>query len=211
MRYRGEARRWTIACLGLFVAALAFAQSGGRLEDTKKSALAYLDSNQYDRAAAKFEEVWSQDQSDPSVAENLAIAYMNGQDRELRPELVDKAQEMMEAALKQGGAASFLVQHSHEKLGWLKGKVITDYCSGRLSISNGKLVYVAQARMGIKAHSFDITTNDIKVVIGPDSLGSFTIKTQDKKDNNYVMIPKSRVPADGGVIVTLLNRNLTVR
>ena len=79
------------------------------------------------------------------------------------------------------------------------------------TISNGKLVYVAQARMGIKAHSFDITTNDIKVVIGPDSLGSFTIKTQDKKDNNYVMIPKSRVPADGGVIVTLLNRNLTVR
>jgi hypothetical protein len=131
-------------CLSVAFGLPVFGQGDGRFYDAKRQATDYLDSGQYDRAAARFEEVWEKDQSDPYVAEGLAIAYLNGEDRRYHTELEAKAQRLVLEAIRLGGTATFLVQHSHEKFNGLKPP--NDYCSGKLSIKAGKLVFVAQAR-----------------------------------------------------------------
>jgi hypothetical protein len=191
-----------LAVMGLGLVSVLFGQSGGRFEETKRLALAYLDSNQYDRAAGKLEEIWQEDQSDASVAENLVIAYLNGLERLTHPEVEEKARELLHSALRAGGSATFLVQHSHGRFGFMDGKVITDYCGGRLSIGRGRLIYVAQARKGIEAHSFDLNADEIRVK-GPDGAGTFTIKSKDK---NYVMVPRSRIKPDAGLIMSILKK-----
>lgn len=98
------------------------AQNAGRFEDSKRLGLQYAASGKYDRAAAKFEEIWDQDQTDPMVAEYLSISYLNGDDRKDHPELQRKAFDLMEKSISLGGKATLLVHHSHEKLGWLQGE-----------------------------------------------------------------------------------------
>jgi hypothetical protein len=178
-------------------AAFAFGQSGGRFDGLKRQAIGYLDSNQYDRAAGKLEEVWEQDQSDSTVAEELAVAYLNGEDRAEHPDVEGKARVLLDQLVRGGERASFLVQHSHEKLTRLQGGSITDYCSGRLSIVAGKVTYVAQARKGVEPHSFSVALDEVQIK-GPDNSGSFHLKTKAK---DYTMIARSRVKSDGALIV----------
>src|SRR5205814_10448614 len=100
--------------LGIVCSVSSFSQSG-RFEEAKRRAAAYLDGGEYDRAAARLEEVWEQDQSDAAVAEGLAIAYLNGGDRTYRQGLEPKAQHLLQETIRLGGMATFIVQHSHGK------------------------------------------------------------------------------------------------
>lgn len=200
--------------LGIWIVAslpdpIAMAQGGGRFEEAKRQGLAYLDSSQFDRASARLEEIWEQDQSDPVVAESLAIAYMNGEDRAYRAGYESKIRDLLQRAVQMGGKASFLVQHSHEKVPFLQGKTISDYCSGRLSVSSDRLIFVAQARRGVEQHSFDLTAADLRIVpSGGDKLGGFHIKTKAK---TYSMVPRTRTRADGALVVSVLNQYLDPR
>ena len=207
MRPRQVAIR-ALILVGLSV--LIFGQSGGRFEETKRQALAYLESDQFDRAAGKLEEIWDQDQSDATVAEGLGIAYLNGEDRRYHPEIVTKVRALMEKAVANGGKATFLVQHSHEKLGFLQGKTINNYCSGSLSISRDRLIFVAHARKGIEPHSFDLGAGEFKIS-GPDAddkRGVFEIKAKSK---NYAMAPRTRIKSDGDLVLTIVQENFTAK
>jgi len=202
----------TTLLLGLPVLALSltpvlFGQSGGRFEDLKRIAQQYLDSNQFDKAAAKLEEVWEQDKTDPTVAENLGIAYLNGDDRRYNSSVVDKANKIMEESLKLGGKATFLVQHGHE------GKVAVivtggdslKYCDGKLSISHGKLTFVMKQIKGAEDHSFDATADQIKVT-GPTKTGGFKISRRvDNKWKDYSMQPRNGVKTDTDLILSLIH------
>jgi hypothetical protein len=208
----GRVFRWDQVSVGLCVAVLAAAaltaeQHGGRFEEAKRQAIAYLDSAQYDRAAGRYEEIWEQDQSDAAVAEGLAMAYLNGQDRPEHPQALDKARDLLKRSLSMGGRATFLVQHSHEKVAILQGRTVNNYCSGRLTVTPGRLVFVAQARKGVEEHSFDLTAADVHLTptSGGDSQGEFQIKT---KPRNYAMLPRTRLKADGVLISTFLQENL---
>jgi hypothetical protein len=184
----------------------AMAQNGGRFELTKRQALAYLESSQFDKAAGKLEDIWEQEKTDATIAEDLAIAYLNGEDRQLHDEVAEKAHALAEKAIKLGGRATFLVQHSHQ-LGVLQGKTIIDYCSGKLSISPGKLVFVAQAGKTADAHSFEMTAAEFTMTPS-DSIGAFQIKGVARKSKHYTILPRSRVKADGDWIVALINEHV---
>jgi hypothetical protein len=197
-----------VTLLGLAV--VSFGQSGGRFEDAKRMAQQYLDSNQFDKAAAKLEEVWEQDKTDPTVAENLGIAYLNGDDRRYHADVADKAGKIMEESLKLGGKATFLVQHAHE------GKVVKmvtggdslKYCDGKLSISHGKVAFVMKTLKGAEDHSFEATTDQIKVS-GPTSSGGFKISRRvDNKWKDYSMAPRNGVKTDTNLILALLREQL---
>lgn len=201
----------TILPLGLPVVLLSLApivlgQSGGRFEDLKRIAQQYLDSNQFDKAAAKLEEVWEQDKTDPAVAENLGIAYLNGDDRRYNSSVADKGAKIMEESLKLGGKATFLVQHAHEgkvtKL--VTGGDSLKYCDGKLSISKGKLTFVMKQLKGAEDHSFEATADQLKVS-GPTSSGGFKISRRvDNKWKDYSMAPrngeKKSLPLAGGLV-----------
>lgn len=67
------------------------AQSGGRFEEAKRMGMAYVQSEQFDKAAGRLEEVWEQDRSDPAVGESLALAYLNTEERRTLPQLQKQA------------------------------------------------------------------------------------------------------------------------
>src|SRR5205814_9347282 len=114
-------------------------------------------------SAARLEEVWEQDQSDAAVAEGLAIAYLNGGDRKYRQGLETKAQHLLQETIRLGGMATFIVQHSHGKFAVFQGKSINDYCSGKLSIQPGRVVFIAQPRKGAQEHSFEAAAEALRI------------------------------------------------
>src|SRR5258707_959430 len=87
-----------VALSCLLTGGSSLAQNTGRFEEGKRLGLQYIAGAKFDRAAGKFEEIWDQDQTDPLVAEYLAIAYLNGDDRKDHPELQRKAFELMQKA-----------------------------------------------------------------------------------------------------------------
>ncbi|HLK63079.1 MAG TPA: hypothetical protein VKU19_06545 [Bryobacteraceae bacterium] len=186
----------------------ALAQNGGRFEEAKRMAVSYLDSNQYDRAAGKLEEVWEQDQTDPAVAEYLGIAYLNGDDRRYNAAIEGKAQKALEQAIKLGGKATFLVRHPHGGIiGRVSGGDALDYCAGKLSISPGRVVFVMKALKGAEDHSFELKTSDILKINTPNAEGKFTIKTKPK---NYPFQPQTKNKADSDLLLSLIREHLGV-
>lgn len=183
-------------------------QNGGRFEDAKRIAQQYLDSNQFDKAAGKLEEIWEQDKTDPTVAENLGIAYLNGDDRRYNAEVTGKATRVMEESLKLGGKATFLVQHTHE------GKLLKDitggdslkYCNGKLSISRGKLAFVMNQLKGAEDHSFEAAAEQIKIS-GRDSAGEFKI-TRKPDNKSFTMVPRNGVKTDTAIVLTILHEQM---
>jgi hypothetical protein len=188
----------------VLAAGVVCGQTGGRFDAQKRQAVAYLDSSQFDRAAGKLEEVWDEDKSDLSVAEDLVLAYLNGDDRREHEDVERKARDLMDYLAKSGGSISFLVQHSHEKLGFISGSSVSDYCSGRLTITPDKLTYIAQARKGVLPHSFALGWDEIRLS-GPERSGAFSIKTKAK---NYTMITRTRIKSDGELVTTCLLQHL---
>ena len=132
--------------------AIAFAQQNGRFASLKSQAFEFFDRGQYEQVAGKLEEVWEQDQSDPKVAEYLGIGYLYGEHD------LAKAKPVMLAAIERGGQATFLVQHSHEKNSFLTGGTIDNYCDGKMSVSPGKVAFVAQSG----PHSVSFAPGDIR-------------------------------------------------
>lgn len=187
----------------------ALAQNSGRFDEAKRLGFIYLKDGKFDKAAGKLEEVWEmQNPPDAAVAEALAIAYLNGSDRESQPDLPQKAFDLMEKAIAGGGQATLLVQHSHERLGAIQGSTLTKYCSGRLSVKPGTLIFVAEAGEHPGEHSFELTPADLKDMgLNLDSSrGMFHIKTPKKGTYNFV--PKSGAKQDSEFFLSLIRKNL---
>jgi len=143
---------------------LAPAQTNGRYEEAKRMGMAFIQSEQFDRASGRLEEVWEQDQSDPNVGEFLALAYLNTEDRRALPKLEKQAYAIIRGLVTSGARVTFLVQHSHEKLGWLQGRELNQYCSGRLSLAGGHVVFVSDKGDKASQHSFDRDAGKIKSI-----------------------------------------------
>jgi hypothetical protein len=135
---------------------VALAQQHGRFAALKSQAFDLFQKAQYLQVAATLEEVWEQDQSDPKVAEYLAMGYLYGEKN------LKKASDVMAQALARGGQATFLVHHSHEHAVLLSGDVINNYCTGRISISHSGIAFIADS-------------TDHSVTFGPGELKDFRV------------------------------------
>jgi hypothetical protein len=189
----------------LVLAACCFAQ-GGRFAETKRLAFVNLESGNYNRASALFEEVWENEQPEAVVAESLAIAYLNCEERRYQPLFADKAADLMDQAIRLGGQASFLVHHSKEKLTWLQGRQFNDYCSGRLSLRSDRLVYITEKCYMHKSDPFDVAFDQIKKMSyrGKGKYGAFVIVL--RSGNQYVMAPRTKLRDDTEMLFELARK-----
>jgi hypothetical protein len=203
MRFVGKGPGF-ILCVTSFIVAACFGQNGGRFDALQNLAEDYLKNGQFDRAAGKLEEVWEQEKTDPVVAEKLAMAYLNGDDRRYRKEVFVKARVLQERAIALGGRATFLVRHSH-------GRISSglNYCGGKLSISPGKVVYVPQPVQGVEEHPFEIGSTTEKLdVTDADTSGEFKIKTKGK---NFTLKPRNGLKEDSDNIVALIRQHMSMK
>jgi hypothetical protein len=182
-------------------------QSGGRFEEAKRTGMSYIQSEQFDKASGRLEEVWEQDQSDPVVGEFLAIAYLNTEDRRSLPQYQKQAFAIIDKLVSSNAQVTFLVIHSHEKLGWLQGREMNQYCRGSLSIQKHRLIYVADKGEKKAQHSFDIDATQFKSITlhDNDERGTFELKL---KDGSYFMATRNRNQDEARVIVDLVRRQL---
>ena len=197
----------------LLPAASADAQNMGRFDAQVRSGLDYLRMGKYDRAAAELEPVWEAGGNSPLVAENLAISYLNGEERRYQPERETKAFEMMTAAITKGGKATFLVAHSHERMTFLQGNRMTKFCAGRLSISPGRLVYVSESGDRPGEHSFDVKAEEIKEIEQSfdKGKGMFRFKAKpaaSKKEIAMNLVPRTWTEKDAQFLILLVNRHV---
>jgi hypothetical protein len=180
-------------CVG---AALA-QQHTGRFAALVSKGLELIDAGRFVDALNVLEEVWEQDQSDPAVAENLAIAHLYG-GRDAR-----KAEQLMEAAIAAGGRASFLMQHAHERL-TLVSMDTSNFCSGRLSISRDRMTFTAAN----PAHSFSIQTGQLKEIKKNKWFGSsegvYHIRTSDKK--TYNLRPRTWSERETSLVMQMIEK-----
>jgi hypothetical protein len=203
------------AVLVLLLPLIAGAQGNGRLEEVKRLAIGYVESardgRQFDRAAAKLEEVWEQDQTDVAIAEGLAIAYLNGDDRQYNPAAETKAIALMEKALAAGGRATFLVKHSHEHLR-LTGRTITKYCAGKLSVRAGHLIYVGMPVATDPAHSFDLAAAEVQVGEPNRQDGMVQVKFRlEGRTETYSLLPRNGNARDGALIREFIRKSLGIQ
>lgn len=198
--------RTIFACAVLFAAEAVFAQSGGRFEESKRLGVSYIESGQFDKAAAKFEEIWEENQTDSLVAENLALAYLNGTNRRRDSSLVAKARDLMKKSVALGGRAPMLVLHSQEKMSMLQGREFTNYCSGTLFFRPGKMQFVvATCHSTAKPQPFDVGPSEVQELDYDGKKGAFKIKTKDK---TYHMAPRSFQREDADIIMDLAREYL---
>jgi hypothetical protein len=182
--------------LGVF-AICALAQNTGRLAELTAKGIACIDQGRFNDALNALEEVWEQDQSDPAVAENLAMAYLYA-DHDL-----NKAKTLAERSIEAGGKASFLVQHPHEKIGFASGDMV-EFCSGRLSISRERLLFTSKD----EHHSFVVQKGELKEIktnhVYGSSRGMYHIRTADKKTYNFR--PRTWSEEEQQLILQLVNK-----
>jgi hypothetical protein len=183
---------------------LVLGAQGGRFEQQKRLGFAYLKDGKYDNAAAKLEEIWDLDKSDPMVGEGLAIAYLNGSDRKANHEVVTKAYQMMEKALADGGKAVFVVLHSHERLSFLQGHELINFCSGQLQVRKDRISYVSESGDKGGQHSFDLPADSVKEIAANSDHLTFHIKGADGK--NFNMALRSRAPEDTDFLLSLAGK-----
>jgi hypothetical protein len=171
-------------------------QQTGRFADLKAQAFSAFDTGRYAEVAGKLEEVWEEDQSDPKVAEYLAMGYLYGE-RDL-----SKAQPLMEKAIALGGQATFLVVHSHERMGLLHGDLITEFCSGKMSVSPGKLTFIADRG----EHTVTISAAELKDFSVPGgAVGRIHIKSLDK---SYTFRVKTQSRGEAVLLGRIAEQNL---
>ncbi len=184
-------------CILLFTIRCGYAPAGaqttGRYEEAKRFGAAYIQSEQFDKAAGRLEEVWEQDESDPTVGENLAIAYLNSESRQTLAQFEKKAFALIEKLALSGASVSFLVQHSHEKLGWLQGRELNQYCRGRLSLQGETLTYVSARGDKAGQHSFKVTKEGLHDISWneDDARGTFKMKVR-LRDGTQTMFMATR-------------------
>ena len=187
-----------------------FAQGGGRFEEAKRMGFAYIQSEQFDKAAGRLEEVWEQDQSDPSVGEFLAAAYLNTEDKRALPKIQNQAFAIIDKLVSSGSRVTFMVQHSHEKMAWLQGRELNQYCRGRLSIANDRATYVSDKGEKVTQHSFDLGSGQLKHISlnQDDRRGTFQFSTP---SGNYFMATRNRNRDEARVIVELVRQQLRLK
>lgn len=186
--------------ISVFALALGgFSQTSGRFAELTAKGIASVDQGRFNEALNALEEVWEQDQSDPAVAENLAMAYLYA-DHDL-----PKARNLAEWSISKGGRASFLVQHPHEKVAFISGDM-ADFCSGRLSVSKERLVFTASEPL----HSFVVEKGQLKEIKANRLYGSsrsmYHIRTADKKNFNFR--PRSWSEQEQELILLLVSKNI---
>jgi hypothetical protein len=167
----------------------------------------YIQSEQYDKAAGRLEEVWEQDQSDPAVGEYLALAYLNTEDRPSLPANQVQAFAIIHKLAADGSQVSFAVLHSHEKMGWLQGREFNQYCRGRLSLRPKRLIFVAEKGEKPTQHSFDIDIAELKSVAlnQNDRRGTFELKL---KGATYYMGTREQNRDEASLIVDLIRQQM---
>jgi len=188
--------------LRLFLVAVvslwALPETAGKFAELKTKGVALLEKGRYNEAINSLEEVWEHDQSDPVVAEYLAMGHLYS-DQDAQGYL-----RFAEVSLKLGGAASFLVQHPHEKVPLLSGD-LADYCNGRLSIYSDRLVFTSN---GNSQHSFTIPRGSLKEIKENRAYGSkrgmYHVRTSDKK--NYNFRPRSSSEEERRLILSLTEK-----
>ena len=198
--------------LTLFAAAFLFslpaeAQSSGRFEESKRTGMALFEGEHYEKASGKLEEVWEQDKSDPTVGEYLAMAYLNTEDRQSLTTVEKQAFEIIEKLQTSGQRVSFLILHSHEKLGWLQGRELNNYCRGKVSIKAGHLIYIADKGDKQHRHTFDLTGSGItKIWVNEDDKrGTFQMKTGSE---NYYFVTRNRNRNEARFFVDLVKKTI---
>jgi len=180
------------------------AQGAGRFEEAKRMGFAYVSSEQFDRAAARLEEVWEQDKSDPQVGEYLAMAYLNSEDKGPNGPRMEKAAiAIIESLYSAGHRVSFLVQHSHEKLALIQGRELNQYCRGRLSIEGKRVIYTGEKGEKAASHSFDVpVVRDIDLN-EDDRRGTFVLKTS---NGSYFFAIRNRNRNEARLLVNLVKK-----
>lgn len=191
-----------LACGALLIA------QDGRFEEAKRMGMNYIQSEQYDKAAGRLEEVWEQDQSDPSVGEYLALAYLNTEDRFSLPNNQVQAFAIIHKLVANGSEVSFAVLHSHEKMGWLQGREFTQYCRGRLAIRPKRLIFVAEKGEKATQHSFDLDIGEVKSVSvnQNDRRGTFELKL---KNATYNMGTRAQNRDEANLIADLIHQQMS--
>ena len=190
----------------VIVSSLSFGQSAGRYEEAKRLGFAYVQSEQFDRAVAHLEEIWENDKSDPVVGEHLAMAYFNSTDKKKDVPVMEKdAIALVEKLNAAGHRVSFMVQHSHEKLAWLQGRELNQYCRGRVSIYPGRVVYIANTGEKAAQHSFDVTGIREISLNEDDRRGTFVLKTA---GSSYFFAIRNRNRNEARLLVDLAKRSL---
>jgi hypothetical protein len=185
-----------LVCFALHIVQPALAQQNGRFSELKNQGFELFQQGKYAEVAGKMEEIWEQDQSDPKVAEYLALGYLYGEHNPA------KAKPIMERAIVDGGQATFLVSHSHERLSALQGDTMNQFCTGRMSVLPGKLVFVSDSG----EHSAGITAADLKdfrVLAGAP--GRIHIKSAGK---SYVFRVKSQTRDEAVLLGRIAEENL---
>lgn len=166
--------------------------------------MAFIASGQYDKAAGRLEEVWEQDQTDPVVGEYLALAWLNTQNRRALPVLEKQAFELLDKLSKAGERITFAVQHSHEKMSWLQGRELNQYCSGKLNISKNKVTFTSEKGDPKSKHTFDFSANRLGVTENKgDHRGTFQLKTP---EDRYFFATSNRNAGEAEYIVSLLRK-----
>ncbi|MFL6414871.1 MAG: hypothetical protein ACJ74Y_04275 [Bryobacteraceae bacterium] len=182
--------------LALYAALPALGQQNGRFSELKNQGFGLFQRGKYLELAGKMEEIWEQDHSDPKVAEYLAIGYVYGEHNPA------KAKPLMEQAIAGGGQATFLVSHSHEHLAALQGDPMNQFCTGRISVSPGKLVFVSDSG----EHSVSLTPAELKDFrVGSGAPGRIHIKSGGK---SYVFQVKSQTRDEAVLLRRIAEENL---
>ncbi len=193
-----------LSAISLCILAL-WGQSGGRFEEAKRMGMAYIKGEQYDKAAGRLEEVWEQDHSDPTVAEFLAVAYLNTEDKRSLPEIEKRAFQLIDTLIATRARATFMVQHSHEKMTWLQGREMNQYCSGHLSIHGTHVTFVAERGEHASQHSFEVDASEVKGIDlhESDRRGLFQLK---ERGQPYVFATRNRNRDEARFVVGLLRK-----
>jgi hypothetical protein len=172
------------------------AQQSGRFADDKAKAFEAFADSRYAEVAGTLEAVWEQDESDSKIAEYLAMAYLYGEHD------MAKAKPLMDKAIALGGQASFLVIHSHERLGLLEDDLITNFCTGKLSLSPGKLTFLADSG----EHRVTILRADLKSFSIPNGApGRVHIKAGGK---NFTFRVKTQTRSEAYLLGQIAEQNL---
>ena len=193
-------------CL-LASAEAAYCQSGGRFEEAKRTGMALFEGEHFEKSAGRLEEVWEQDKSDATVGEYLAMAYLNVEDRSSLKGNEKLAFDIIDKLTGANQRVSFLVLHSHEKIGWLQGSELNRYCRGKLSLSNGKLVYVGTKGEPKSLHSFEQGAEGVKSITlnEDDRRGTFQLKTA---SGGYYFATRNRNKNEARFLVALVKKTL---
>jgi hypothetical protein len=108
----------------------------------------------------------------------------------------------VEKAIALGGQATFLANHSHERMGLLRGDTITDFCPGKMSISRGKLAFVADP----SEHSITILPADLEEFSIPKGApGRIHIKAAGK---SYTFRVKTQTRSEASLLGHIAEQNL---